>query len=213
MFARRRPPARSRCWSGKCGSHRSKQSNSSCYEEEQAKNTPQSQVNKCAVWASCDQTLRRSRVRARSRSKGRRSMRAWRCGRHRSGRGRRARSRTRRASACARGNLDCIDTPAFARATVITSHPPTEFAHRLDRRQVYNSRDETARVTTPRLAASDRAISISTDCPIIAATNETSANGKNVLKGISTVSAHFQDTAVKPDIRICRCFKVEVVPE
>jgi hypothetical protein len=59
----------------------------------------------------------------------------------------------------------------------------------------------------------DRATSVVTDCPIITATNEASAHGKDILKGISAVRAHLKHAAIEPNIGVCGCFKVEVVPE
>jgi hypothetical protein len=50
VFARRRPRARSRCWSSASSSRWTEHSDSSRDEQQQAKDSPQSQREKCAVW-------------------------------------------------------------------------------------------------------------------------------------------------------------------
>jgi hypothetical protein len=64
------------------------------------------------------------------------------------------------------------------------------------------------------LATSNGAASIRADYAVVAANNEVSTGGKNVLKCISAVSAKLQHATVKAEVRVhVRRFKVEVLPE
>jgi hypothetical protein len=127
-----------------------------------------------------------------------------------------ARSGWTRTSRVAPGNSERINTPAFARPSVIAGHPPTEPNARkcLNGRHVNHGRDEAIGVTAPRLTTCDGAASISADCAVIASTNEAPSSGNNILKGISPVGAQFEHATVEPEVRILiRRFEIEIVPE
>jgi hypothetical protein len=112
-------------------------------------------------------------------------------------------------------NANRIDTPAFAGATVIAGHAPTEANARryLNCWYIHYTRDETVGVSAPRLTTSNRAASISSDCTIVASANEAAANSENILKRVSAVGARLKHAAVEPDVWIWRRFKIEVLSE
>ena len=101
---------------------------------------------------------------------------------------------------------DIINTPAFARAAVVARHPPAEHIIHNKQWQVYGCCNETTRVSTPRLVASDWAASPGSDSRVIAACEERAANS-----GISNISKfavvdierrNFQHPAVKAILQI-----------
>ena len=109
------------------------------------------------------------------------------------------------------GDRDVINTPALAGAAVVTRHPPTHPAVHDKVGQIYYSQDETARITAPRLAASDGTAGPRGDRRVIAASNERAANRwiGNVGEGpvINISGRDLQHPAVKAALQI------EVVPE
>ena len=109
-----------------------------------------------------------------------------------------------------------INTPAFARSTVIASHPPPEFSARrcLKRRYVHDSRHETARVSAPCLTTSNGTGPIDGYRPIIASYHETAASRNDVLKCVAAVGTEFENAAIKAEVGIdVGRFQIEVVPE
>ena len=64
------------------------------------------------------------------------------------------------------------------------------------------------------MTASDRTAAIGADRAVVAARDESAANGKDVLKCISAVGAKFKHAPVEADVGIVgRRFKIEIVPE
>jgi hypothetical protein len=64
------------------------------------------------------------------------------------------------------------------------------------------------------LTTCNRAAAISANGAVIPAHDEAPASGKNILKRVSTVTAHLQHAAVVAEIGIlARRFKIEIVPE
>jgi hypothetical protein len=84
----------------------------------------------------------------------------------------------------------------------------------LNRREVDYGGDEALRIVAPSRTTSNRTATISADCAVVTAHHEATASGKNVLKGVSTVSAELQYAAVEAEVGVrVRGFKIEVLPE
>ena len=109
------------------------------------------------------------------RARARRRARVW-------GR-RRARNR------CAPNNIDGVNAPTLIGATRIAGHPPTEPEAWGNDWQVDNGCDEALRGATPSLTTSNRTTPVRGYSAVVAASYETTASGKNILKRISTISA------------------------
>jgi hypothetical protein len=74
--------------------------------------------------------------------------------------------------------------------------------------------DKPPRITAPRLTTCDRTTPIGADCAVITTNAEAAADGKNVLKCISTIKTHLQHTSIEPNVWIyVRCFEIEIVRE
>jgi len=111
-------------------------------------------------------------------------------------------------------NVNRVNAPAFAGATIVACHPPTKDETDRICVHIHHSRDEAIGVAAPSLTTRKRATPIGADCAVITARKEGSARVKDVLESISTVGADLQHTAVKAQIRIhVRCFEVKVVTE
>jgi hypothetical protein len=82
---------------------------------------------------------------------------------------------------------DVINAPAFARATVVAGHPPSQLTIYNKRREIHCRRDEAARVAAPCVAASDGTASSSGDDRVVAARIEGAANGRVGNVGECTV--------------------------
>ena len=72
----------------------------------------------------------------------------------------------------------------------------------LIRWQIHYGRDKAPRVAAPSATTSNRTASIGADRAVIAANNEASAGGKDVLKCIAAVNANLQHATVKAEVRV-----------
>jgi len=113
------------------------------------------------------------------------------------------------------GNIDVVNAPAFAGATVVASHPPAQPSlHNRGNGQVHCGRDEATRVAAPSLPTSDGTTSLGADCAVVAAHRKAPSSSKDVLECVATVGAELQHTTVKAKIGFnVRCFEIEVVSE
>jgi hypothetical protein len=111
------------------------------------------------------------------------------------------------------GNVDCVNTPTLIGAAGVGSHPPAQPAWgALKWWQAHHGRNETLRIAAPCLKPSNRAASIGCDRPIVSPHEEGAR--RNVLKGVSIVSAQLQHAAVESEVRVrVGCFKIEVLPK
>ena len=104
-----------------------------------------------------------------------RTVRAWRRGRHRGASCRRG-ARRRRWCATRTGfaptDINCVNSPTFARATTIAGHSPAKPATCGHEWQVDDSRDEALRIAAPRLTTREGTAPISGDCTVIAPRDE-----------------------------------------
>ena len=129
------------------------------------------------------------------------SRRSWR---------RRRRSGRRRWSRCpvevAPDRVSCVNTPTFAGATVVASHPPAKDGTAKLWWEAHYRRDEATRVAAPRLATGDGTTSSRSDRRVIATCNETASPREDIHK-LPTEVAKFQHAAVKAALQI------KVMPE
>src|SRR4029077_14551655 len=92
----------------------------------------------------------------------------------------------------ATNNIDRINAPTLIGATGVAGHPPAQRGDGgKNKWQVDHGRDEALRVAAPCLMTGNRTTSIGADSSVIAAHDEATAGGKDVLKCISTISADF----------------------
>jgi len=91
---------------------------------------------------------------------------------------------------CAQSDSNCVDAPAFTGAAVVAGHSPAEPAAWGEEWQADLCTDKPPRITAPRLTTRDRTTPIGADCAVITTHDEAAANGKNVLKCISTIKTH-----------------------
>jgi hypothetical protein len=112
------------------------------------------------------------------------------------------------------GDVNRIDAPALVGDHGVAGHPPTESTFCLNRREVHYGRDEALGIAAPGRTTGNRTATISADCAVITAHQETTASGNNVLKGASTISAELQHPAIKTEVSVrLRGFKIEVLPK
>jgi hypothetical protein len=76
---------------------------------------------------------------------------------------------------------NCIDAPALARHTAVATHPPPQYKGGTCR-EIYHSRDKSARAAGPRLATSQRIAAATADRSIVTAGNKPTACCDNILK-------------------------------
>ncbi len=110
-------------------------------------------------------------------------------------------------------NVACVNAPAFARASVIARHPPTQ--HRIQKlwRQVHYRRNKAFRVPAPRRTTSDRTASVGRNRTVVTTTLK-AAQHSDVSKCISAVNAELQNAPVEAEVGILtRRFEIEVVSE
>jgi hypothetical protein len=106
---------------------------------------------------------------------------------------------------------DVVHAPAFAGATGITGHPPSQHLAKT-KWQVHRCGDETLRVAAPCLKARNRTAAIRANCVGVSAIHE--AAGRNILKRISTISAGFKHAAVEAEGGILTGrLKVKIMPK
>jgi hypothetical protein len=80
--------------------------------------------------------------------------------------------------------------------------------------QVDRCRDKALRIAAPRLTPCNRTTPIGADCAVITTPDEAAANGKNVLKCISTIKTHLQHTSIEPNVWVhVRHFEIEILLE
>jgi hypothetical protein len=126
----------------------------------------------------------------------------------------RSRSRWLTRNRFAPTDIDGVNAPAFAGATVIAGHSPAEPADSETERQVDDCCGKALRIATPSLATCNRTAPISGGNTVVPAHDEAASNGKNVLKCISTASAHLQHASIEPNIWIhVRRFEIEILLE
>jgi hypothetical protein len=102
----------------------------------------------------------------------------------------------------------------LAGAAVVAGHSPAEPAAWGENVQTNLCTDKPPRITAPRLTTCDRTAPIGADCAVITTHDEGAANGKNVLKCISTIKAHLQHASIEPNVWIyVRRFEIEIVLE
>jgi hypothetical protein len=112
------------------------------------------------------------------------------------------------------GDVNRVHAPALIGGRGIAGHPPTESTFCLNRREVHDGRDEALGIAAPSRTTGNRTTAIGADCAVITAHQEATASGNNVLKGVSTVSAKLQYTAIEAQVGVrVRGFKIEVLPE
>ena len=109
-------------------------------------------------------------------------------------------------------NVNRVNAPAFTGAIVIARHAPAESCDSETGWKIDNRGDKALRIATPSLTTSNRTASITADCAVITTHDEAAANGKNVLKCISTVSAHLQHASIESNIWVhFRSFEIEIL--
>jgi hypothetical protein len=99
-------------------------------------------------------------------------------------------------------NVHRVNAPTFTGATVIAGHAPAQSNDSETERQVDNRCGKTLRIAAPRLTTCNRTASVSGDSTVVASNDEAAASCKNILKCISTVSAHLQHASIEPNIWI-----------
>ena len=112
-------------------------------------------------------------------------------------------------------DIDIVNAPAFAGATRVAGHPPSQPGlHNRGNGQVHCGRDEATRVAAPSLAASDWTASSRADRAVIATCNKAAANLEDVPIGLSLVNTNLQHSAIESEGWILlRCFEIEIMPE
>jgi hypothetical protein len=111
-------------------------------------------------------------------------------------------------------NINRVNAPTFSGATVIAGHAPAQPGDSETERQVDDRSGKALRIATPCLTACNRTAPITADRAVITTHDEAAANGKNVLKCISTVSAHLQHASVEPNIWVqVRRFEIKILLE
>jgi hypothetical protein len=111
-------------------------------------------------------------------------------------------------------NVNRINAPTFTGTTVIAGHAPAQPGDSETERQVDDRSGKALRIAAPGLTACNRTAPITADRAVITTHDEAAANGKNVLKCISTVSAHLQHASIEPNIWVhVRRFEIKIVPE
>src|SRR3989442_3151226 len=98
-------------------------------------------------------------------------------------------------------NVACVNTPAFARASVIARHPPTQHRIRKLWRQVHYRRDKAFRVPAPGRTTRDRTASVGRNRTVVT-TPLKAAPHSDVLKRISAVNAELQNAPVEAELAI-----------
>jgi hypothetical protein len=111
-------------------------------------------------------------------------------------------------------NVNRVDAPTFTGATVIAGHAPAQPGDSETERQVDDRCDKALRIATPGLATCNRTAPITAHCTVITTHDEAAAKSKNVLKCVSTVSAHLQHASIEPNIWVnVRRFEIEILLE
>jgi hypothetical protein len=111
-------------------------------------------------------------------------------------------------------NINRVNPPAFTGTRVVARHAPAKSCASEAGRQSHDRTHKAVRITTPSLTTCNRTATISADRPIIPTRDEAAARGKNVLKGISTISAHLQHASIESDIWVhVGSFEIEILLE
>lgn len=111
-------------------------------------------------------------------------------------------------------NVNSVDAPPLTGATVIAGHAPAQPGGSETERQVDDRSGKALRIATPCLTACNRTAPITADCTVITTDDKAAAKRKNVLKCISTVSAHLQHASVEPNIWVhVRRFEIKILLE